>query len=655
MRFRVGTHFDYYTLTSLKEMKHRVKVLIALSLLCCGLKLQAQEHIDYYNVDFSEGIPTEMLTYDLDGQTLHYTMIQAGFKQGQAWIDKREDKSENRYAASACRYKEIEGETLDASDDWLVMPAVWVRDEDATLSWRGASISAKLGTASGYKVCISTVGDKPEDFFSVPVFETTEESINSWTQHSLSLKDYVGQRIYIAFVNNSTTGEILGIDDIEVTGSKGLCDLVVDSDRYIFEHNDLTIKGYVEACSDEVITDVTIKCISSEGEVEASYGSLALSRGEKFTFELPNVLRIDYGQTLHYQVIAVINNVVTTDPISCTATALMHKLHKNIVVEEATGMWCAYCPSGIVAMEELEKKYPDTFIGLALHYNDQLGVDDYVMDLSFPDGFPTGWINRKHYTIPMVETEQDGKVVYTTLNGGFETYFIQEMQVPAIADVRLSSSELVGGAIDVSAEISFAANINQANMRVAYVIVENNVSDPNYFQVNGYSGKDVEIGGFEDLSKEIHDIKFQHVVRGIYDDWQGVEGSVPTKIDAGETYIHNYSIALPTTIKNIAETEVVCMLIDITTGEIINAAKMSIPTSVEEIIENSIECRYSAGEIIISVQDSAEIIVYDVAGSEVMRKNAINGRVDVETLSTGLYVAKIICNDMVQTLKFVVR
>ena len=67
MRFRVGTHFDYYTLTSLKEMKHRVKVLIALSLLCCGLKLQAQEHIDYYNVDFSEGIPTEMLTYDLDG------------------------------------------------------------------------------------------------------------------------------------------------------------------------------------------------------------------------------------------------------------------------------------------------------------------------------------------------------------------------------------------------------------------------------------------------------------------------------------------------------------------------------------------------------------------------------------------------------------
>ena len=636
-------------------MKYRSKSLISVSLLCCSFALQAQEQIDYYNVDFSEGIPTEMTTYDLDGQTLHYTMIQAGFKQGQAWIGKREDKSQNRYAASACRYKEIEGETLGASDDWLVLPAVWVRDEDATLSWRGASISTKLETASGYKVSITTAGNKPEDFISEPVFETTEESVNSWTQHSLSLKEYAGHIIYIAFVNNSTTGEILGIDDVVVAGSKGLCDLVVNSDRYIFEHKDLTVKGYVEACSDEVITDVTIKCISSNGEVEVPFGSLALAKGEKFSFELQNVWQVDYGQTLDYQVIAVVNNAVTTDPIDCEATALMHKLHKNIVVEEATGLWCTYCPSGIVAMEELEKKYPDTFIGLALHYNDQLGVDDYVLDLSFPDGFPTGWINRKHYTIPMVETEQDGKTVYTTLNGGFETYFIQEMEVPAIADVRLSASEPVGGSIDVTAEINFVGNIDQADMRLAYVIVENNVSDPSYFQVNGYSGKNVEIGGFEDLPEEIYDIKFQHVVRGIYDDWQGVEGSVPTKIDAGETYTHNYSLALPSTIKNIAEAEVVCMLIDITTGEIINAAKMSVPTSVEEINEDTIECRYSAGEIIISVQDFAEIRVYDVAGSEVLRKNAINGRVDVAALSAGLYVAKIICNDMTQTLKFVVK
>ena len=83
MRFHVGAHFDYYkTKPHYKEMKHRAKSLIAVSLLCCSFALQAQEQIDYYNVDFSEGVPTEMTTYDLDGQTLHYTMIQAGFKHG---------------------------------------------------------------------------------------------------------------------------------------------------------------------------------------------------------------------------------------------------------------------------------------------------------------------------------------------------------------------------------------------------------------------------------------------------------------------------------------------------------------------------------------------------------------------------------------------
>ena len=113
-------------------MKYRGIILSALTMFC-GLVSQAQEKIDYYNVDFSSGIPTEMSAYDLDSQTLHYTMIQAGFKQGEAWIGKRENKSENRYAASACRYKEVEGETLGPSNDWLVLPAIWVRDADAVL------------------------------------------------------------------------------------------------------------------------------------------------------------------------------------------------------------------------------------------------------------------------------------------------------------------------------------------------------------------------------------------------------------------------------------------------------------------------------------------------------------------------------------------
>ena len=642
-------------------MKHRGIILSALTMLCCGIVSQAQERIDYYNVDFSSGIPAEMSAYDLDGQTLHYTMIQAGFKQGEAWIGKRENKSENRYAASACRYKEVEGETLGPSNDWLVLPAIWVRDADAVLKWKGSTINAKAEEGASYQVRLSTVGGQPENFPESPIFETTAESVNSWAEHELSLKDYAGQRVYIAFVNNSATGEILGIDDILVAGSKGVCDLVVNSDRYIFENNDLTVKGYVEACSDEVITDVTIKCISSYGEVEVPFGSLALAKGEKFSFEMLNVWQIDYGQTFDYQVIAVVNNTVTTDPVDCQATALMQKFHKNIVVEEATGMWCTYCPAGIVAMEELEKKYPDTFIGLALHYNDQLAVDEYVSDLSFPDGFPTGWINRRFYCDPMVKIEEDGQTKYTMLNGGFETYYLEEIALPAEAEISVTA-EPSGNGCRVKSDVRFAMDATDADYRIAYVVIENDVTGDGYYQVNGYSGQNIEMGGFEDLPDVIYDIKFQHVVREIYDDYQGVEGSVPSEFVGGETYTHEYVIEMPKTVGNIDNVEVVAMLIDMKTDAIVNADKVDVFSGVavvdkEAVVINCIACEGVVRvDVVGEAAQGSQAALYDVHGRLIEVVNVDSQSVEfTHNCSAGVYVVVFANSDQSISAKVIVR
>ena len=641
-------------------MRYRGIILSALTMFC-GLVSQAQEQIDYYNVDFSNGIPTEMSAYDLDSQTLHYTMIQAGFKQGEAWIGKRENKSENRYAASACRYKEVEGETLGPSNDWLVSPAIWVRDADAVLKWKGSTINAKAEEGASYEVRISTEGDKPEDFTQSPVFTTMSESVNSWTEHEFSLHDYAGQRVYIAFVNNSATGEILGIDDVLVAGSKGVCDLVVNSDRYIFEHNDLTIRGYVEACSDEVVTDVTIKCVSSKGEVEATYGSLSLTKGQKYEFEMPAAIQLVYGEELDYQVIAVVNNAVTTDPINCQATALMQKFHKNIVVEEATGMWCTYCPSGIVAMERLEEKYPDTFIGLALHYNDQLAVDDYVSDLSFPDGFPTGWINRRFYCDPMVKIEEDGQTKYTMLNGGFETYYLEEMTLPAVAEIDVVAKQ-EGKAYRVMSTLCFAMDDVDADYRIAYAIIENDVTGNGYYQVNGYSGQDVDMGGFEDLPATIYDIEFQHVVRAIYDDYQGVAGSVPTEISGGEKYTHEYLVELPSTVGDAKNVEVVAMLIDMKTDAIINADKVDLLSGIEAVGVDGLAMQCDAVDgmvrvkVIGDVAHDSQVAMYDVHGRLIDVKKIVDNRAELgSNCSSGVYVIVLTDGDRQMTEKIIVQ
>ena len=641
--------------------KYSCRLLVMLCLMSLGISANAQQKVVYYGEDFSDGFPAEISTYDLDGQTLHYTMVQAGFKQGQSWIDKREGKTDNRYAASACRYKEVEGETLGPSDDWMVLPKIWVRDADAVLRWRAMTVNSKSEDGAGYQVRISLDGAQPDDFVQLPVVEVEAESVNTWTEHELSLKDYAGQRIYIAFVNNSAKGEILAVDDIVVDGSKGVCDLVVNSDRYIFEHKDLTVKGYVEACSDEVITDVTVKCISSETEVEKTYSSLALAKGDKLEFELPNALQVDYGQTLDYQVIAVVNNAVTTDPAKCQATALMQKFHKNIVVEEATGMWCTYCPAGIVAMEELEKRYPDTFIGLALHYNDQLAVDDYVMDLSFPDGFPTGWINRRYYTSPMVQIQEDGVTRYTMLDGGFETYYLEEMALPAVAEIDVVAKQ-EGNAYRVMSTLCFAMDAADADYRIAYAIIENDVTGNGYYQVNGYSGQDVDMGGFEDLPATIYDIEFQHVVRAIYDDYQGVAGSVPTEISGGEKYTHEYLVELPSTVGNAKNVEVVAMLIDMKTDAIINADKVDLLSGVEAVGVDGLAMQCDAVDgmvrvkVIGDVAYDSQVAMYDVHGRLIDVKKIVDNRAELgSNCFSGVYVIVLTDGDRQMTEKIIVR
>lgn len=641
--------------------KYSCRLLVMLCLMSLGISANAQQKVVYYGEDFSDGFPAEISTYDLDGQTLHYTMVQAGFKQGQSWIDKREGKTDNRYAASACRYKEVEGETLGPSDDWMVLPKIWVRDADAVLRWRAMTVNSKSEDGAGYQVRISLDGAEPDDFVQLPVVEVEAESVNTWTEHELSLKDYAGQRIYIAFVNNSAKGEILAVDDIVVDGSKGVCDLVVNSDRYIFEHKDLTVRGYVEACSDEVITDVTVKCISSETEVEKTYSSLALAKGDKLEFELPNALQVDYGQTLDYQVIAVVNNAVTTDPAKCQATALMQKFHKNIVVEEATGMWCTYCPAGIVAMEELEKRYPDTFIGLALHYNDQLAVDDYVMDLSFPDGFPTGWINRRYYTSPMVQIQEDGATRYTMLDGGFETYYLEEMALPAVAEIDVVAKQ-EGKAYRVMSTLCFAMDDVDADYRIAYAIIENDVTGNGYYQVNGYSGQDVDMGSFEDLPATIYDIEFQHVVRAIYDDYQGVAGSVPTEISGGEKYTHEYLVELPSTVDDAKNVEVVAMLIDMKTDAIINADKVDLLSGIEAVGVDGLAMQCDAVDgmvrvkVIGDVAYDSQVAMYDVHGRLIDVKKIVDNRAELgSNCSSGVYVIMLTDGDRQMTEKIIVR
>ena len=61
-------------------------------------------------------------------------------------------------------------------------------------------------------------------------------------------------------------------------------------------------------------------------------------------------------------------------------------------MEEGTGTWCGWCPRGIVAFRYMAEKYPETFIGIAVHKSDNLETNTYSY-LKF-NGYPSCYVNR---------------------------------------------------------------------------------------------------------------------------------------------------------------------------------------------------------------------------------------------------------------------
>ena len=102
---------------------------------------------------------------------------------------------------------------------------------------------------------------------------------------------------------------------------------------------------------------------------------------------------------------------------------------------------------------------------------------------------------------------------------------------------------------------------------------------------------------------------YNDVARGIFDNYLGVEGSVPQIINEGETYSQDYSLKLPETIQNKKNIRIVALLLDGMTGEILNAAQCKVdydPTFISGI--NSI------------MIDGQSFDVYSLTGQKIFSK-----------------------------------
>lgn len=207
------------------------------------------------------------------------------------------------------------------------------------------------------------------------------------------------------------------------------------------------------------------------------------------------------------------------------------------LVEEYTGLWCGYCPRGYVALETMKELYPDRFVGIAYHSGDDMGSG--VEFPTYPDGFPTGFINRNRESVNLGKIYDTWPAIAATL-------------APCDIEVKVEWTDDSHNAVRAKSTSRFLSDQTNADYGVSYVLVTDRLSDPSWKQANYYAPEEgaepqdnSDMPGdwgylFTHGTNPMTGLEFNDMAL-TSSDTEGMPGSIPAAITAGEEYSHVYT------------------------------------------------------------------------------------------------------------------
>ncbi|MGM9713191.1 MAG: Omp28-related outer membrane protein [Prevotella sp.] len=245
---------------------------------------------------------------------------------------------------------------------------------------------------------------------------------------------------------------------------------------------------------------------------------------------------------------------------------------RRIVMEEATGTWCGWCPLGMATIEQMSKKYPDNFIAIAIHDDKMMPDESYTPFYNMVKTFPSAQINRMDWIDFM-----------------WPLHF-EDIKDKAVAKVTSQAKCLSTKEVEIETETVFGFSDNgTTEYRLAYVVTEDNVGP--YKQANFYSNPSAEDNPDDLMNWWTHqsspvEITFNEVARAIFD-YDGVKGLLPKAVTEGETYKTKYTLTMPDNVDDINNVRIVTLLLDTRTGEILNADRCQLTDIPDTGISNT--------------------------------------------------------------------
>ena len=600
-----------------------------------------------FECDFSQGIPGDFTLLDKDGAVpdhLHTT-----FPKNTAWISAIDpDDSENTVACSTSLYEDRNA----TSDDWMILPAIELPEEPVSLFWR--TRSAYPTYKDSYKVFIATDKDDVMNPSSITRKGLTDvpRELEIWNSHEAKLSEFAGKTVYIAFQNCAKNGWFLYLDDITIGTRDDVkkVDLKITSDKYA-ENNQGIISAVMKTGILTTVTSFTVHVESGETTWEQVFENLSITPDKKYAFILGNKLEGKAPETKKYTLSILLNDTVEVAKTDSFTYLLDVGNTKKVVGEAVTATWDGYGPRVSEGIALMDKKYPNDFLGICVHENDDpMGISggNYLNLLKAKDAE----CNQKM----LVDRTSAGEP-YTDIEGLYKN----QKKIKAFVGVSVEGS-CDDEQIKATVETRFALHLEDLDYRCLLVLSENKVvsSSAAYDQKNIYSsGYYGTFLGYEKKPNDISGFEYNHVARMCYPNEEG-DACFEAIVAADDTVANDYEFEIPENVSNKLNLELTAIILDAATGKIVNANRAQLAytgTSIQEdsydsdirinVTDNSVSA-HSVEENFLSLQlyNTQGILLGDGQGE---------GDVVLDLGEENVFILRIVCGNTIMTKKIVKR
>lgn len=488
------------------------------------------------------------------------------------------------------------------SDDWMILPGLDIIDQWCTLEFDTQSYDPlKTDRLKVVALACDEVVNFADKAFvdrfkaegtvlydEIVSAGATKNQTGEWTPVSISLADFAGRMIYIAFVNQNDDQSMVFVDNIKV--KRNLHYLIeVKTPASVVAKQEQQISGEILANSDNKrITAVHLTLKDTEGREIGTFSrqGLSMTKGQTLSFAFDEPLQLSVGNITTY----VIDPTITMDsgetygtPVTYRLKTLAFETQPHVVIEEMTGLDCGNCPLGILAFEHLERLYHGSIYPISIHtYTGDpyaSGLENYTSYLNII-GAPTGVVNRNGTVLSPMSSSFGlyGDEINPTWADLARNIMEQLPEADIKAQVSLNTSTET---MDIDIEVRSALNQSNVNYNLYAVVLEDDVRayQHNFFanQVNVQLGEWASGGkyGKEYVRPYIHkDVARRFIGRS----YAGTAGLLPQTMLSGESYHARLTDEIPQnlTIRDdgrdpLDYAKVVVVLLNANTGHIVNA------------------------------------------------------------------------------------